>query len=80
MLPLAGRLLIAQGGIDGMKMGLIIAIRYGCQRPQFGDTPIMAYLTHQRRLLPALANTYALHLAMGTLKVGRAWCEHAWRM
>eukprot|EP00798_Chlamydomonas_sp_ICE-L_P021823 gene21823-28849_t len=67
----AGRLLIGQGGIDAMKMGLVIAIRYSLQRPQFGDTPIMAYVTHQKRLLPGLANTYALHLAMASLKVGK---------
>jgi acyl-CoA oxidase len=63
-----GRVLIAQGCIDAMKMGLTIAIRYSADRPQFGDTRIMDYLTHQRDLLPALAETYALHIAMGDLK------------
>lgn len=52
-----GRVLIGQGGVDGQKQGLAIAIRYACARPQFGDKPIMAYVTHQARLLPALANT-----------------------
>mmetsp|Transcript_16598 Transcript_16598/g.41454 ORF Transcript_16598/g.41454 Transcript_16598/m.41454 type:complete len:641 (-) Transcript_16598:685-2607(-) len=63
-----GRVLIGQGGVDGMKIGLTIAIRYACQRPQFGDKAVMEYLTHQRRLLPALANTYALQLAQRRLK------------
>lgn len=63
-----GRMLIAQGAIDGLKLCCTIAIRYSCQRPQFGDRPIMSYLTHQDRLFPVLANTYALHLAMGSLK------------
>ncbi len=65
-----GRVLIAQGGVDGQKIGLTIAIRYACARPQFGDKLIMDYLTHQRRLLPPLANTYALQLAQKHLKVG----------
>jgi alkylation response protein AidB-like acyl-CoA dehydrogenase len=46
-----------------------IALRYACQRPQFGDKTIMGYLTHQDRLLPVLANAYTLHLALGSLKV-----------
>jgi hypothetical protein len=61
--------LIAQGGVDGQKLGLTVALRYAASRPQFGDKPIAAYLTHQRRLLPALANTYALQLAQKHLKV-----------
>lgn len=66
-----GRLLIAQGGVDALKIGVTIALRYACQRPQFGDKTIMGYLTHQDRLLPVLANAYALHLALGSLKVMR---------
>lgn len=64
-----GRMLIGQGAIDAAKIGVTIAIRYACARPQFGSKNIMEYLTHQRRLLPALATTYALHLAMQRLKV-----------
>ena len=63
-------MLIGQGAIDAAKIGVTIAIRYACARPQFGEKNIMEYLTHQRRLLPALATTYALHLAMQRLKVG----------
>mmetsp|Transcript_11803 Transcript_11803/g.32165 ORF Transcript_11803/g.32165 Transcript_11803/m.32165 type:complete len:632 (-) Transcript_11803:1268-3163(-) len=63
-----GRVLIAQGGVDGQKIGLTIAIRYACSRPQFGSKNIMEYLTHKNRLLPALSSTYALQLAMRTLK------------
>lgn len=62
-------MLIGQGAIDAAKIGVTIALRYACQRPQFGNKTIMTYLTHQRRLLPALATTYALHLAMQNLKV-----------
>ena len=45
--PAVGRLLIAQGGVDALKIGVTIALRYSCQRPQFGDKTIMCYLTHQ---------------------------------
>jgi acyl-CoA oxidase len=63
-----GRMLIAQAAIDSLKIGCSIAIRYSLQRPQFGNKPIMQYITHQLRLLPALADAYALHLAMTRLK------------
>jgi hypothetical protein len=56
-------MLIAQGAIDGCKVGLTIAIRYSAARPQFGNKIILDYLTHQRRLFPALAATYAFHIA-----------------
>lgn len=65
----AGRLLIAQGAIEALKVGVTIALRYACARPQFGDRLIIDYLTHQRRLLPGLAATYAYQLAMLRLKV-----------
>ena len=63
-----GRMLIAQSAIDSLKIGTSIAIRYALLRPQFGDTNIMSYVTHQTRLLPSLADAYALHLGMGHLK------------
>jgi acyl-CoA oxidase len=53
-------------------IGSSIAIRYSAQRPQFGDKLIMDYLSHQRRLLPGLAATYAMHLGLKQLKVGWA--------
>eukprot|EP00879_Flechtneria_rotunda_P009942 GHRR01010397.1.p1 GENE.GHRR01010397.1~~GHRR01010397.1.p1 ORF type:complete len:600 (+),score=211.63 GHRR01010397.1:456-2255(+) len=63
-----GRILIAQGAIAACMIGTTIAIRYAAQRPQFGDKLIMNYLSHQRRLLPGLAVTYALQLGMKQLK------------
>eukprot|EP00182_Erythrolobus_australicus_P007071 CAMPEP_0185830080 /NCGR_PEP_ID=MMETSP1353-20130828/616_1 /TAXON_ID=1077150 /ORGANISM="Erythrolobus australicus, Strain CCMP3124" /LENGTH=677 /DNA_ID=CAMNT_0028527937 /DNA_START=309 /DNA_END=2342 /DNA_ORIENTATION=+ len=59
-----GRLLIAWAAVDACKIGLIVAIRYGAKRKQFGEKPIMEYITHQRRLLPALAKSYALELGL----------------
>lgn len=64
-----GRVLIAQGAVDAAKIGLCIAVRYSADRPQFGGRPVLTYLTHQRRLVPCVAATYALHLGMGALKV-----------
>lgn len=65
----AGRLLIAQGAVDACKIGVSIAIRYSCKRPQFGEKMIMEYITQQRRLLPGLATTYAMQIAMRRLRV-----------
>ena len=62
-------MLIAGGGIDASKIGVCIAIAYACQRPQFGSRYIMEYLTHQRRLVPALATCYAMHFTLCALKV-----------
>ena len=65
----AGRMLIGQGAIDAAKIGVSIALRYACARPQFQGKRIMEYRTHQRRLLPALATTYAMQLQSLRLKV-----------
>ncbi|KAF6252133.1 acyl-CoA dehydrogenase/oxidase [Scenedesmus sp. NREL 46B-D3] len=67
-----GRILIAQGAITACMIGTTIALRYAADRPQFGNKLIGDYLTHQRRLLPGLAVTYALQLGMKQLKVGPA--------
>ena len=51
------------------KCGLAIAIRYGARRRQFGpsegqpETILLDYPAHQRRLMPLLANAYALDFA-----------------
>ncbi len=64
-----GRIGIPRSGNSASKSGLTIAIRYGDQRPQFGpeggnEVPILNYRTHQRRLMPLLANAYALHFSL----------------
>jgi acyl-CoA oxidase len=64
-----GRIGIPRSGLSATKSGLTIAIRYGDQRKQFGpegaaEVPILNYRTHQRRLMPLLANTYALHFSL----------------
>ncbi len=45
-----------------------MAWRYSASRPQFGDRPILSYITQQRRLFVGLATAYSMHLAMLQLK------------
>src|SRR6185503_20020638 len=67
-----GRIGIPRSGLSASKSGLTIAIRYGDGRRQFGpeggaEVPILNYRTHQRRLMPLLANAYALHFSLNYL-------------
>jgi acyl-CoA oxidase len=70
-----GRISVAGGAGSATKVALAIAIRYGDTRRQFAgpggdEIRILDYLAHQRRLLPALAKTYALHFAQLDLVAG----------
>ena len=67
-----GRVCISGASISAAKTALTIAVRYGLRRTQFGppDEPEVAlldYRTHQRRLMPLQAKTYALHFAQAEL-------------
>ncbi len=68
-----GRVSVAGGAGSATKVALMIALRYAEQRRQFGapgrddEVVLLDYLTHQRRLLPALAKSYALLFAQGEL-------------
>lgn len=67
-----GRVSVALGGLSATKSALTIAIRYGSERRQFGpageaETVLLDYRTHQRRLMPRLATTYALDFALKAL-------------
>jgi acyl-CoA oxidase len=67
-----GRIAVARGAVSAAKSGLTIAIRYGNRRRQFGpkgeaEVRILDYPTHQKRLLPLLANVYALDAALTDL-------------
>jgi len=44
------------------------AIRYGLQRTQFKNDLIIDYISHQRRLFPALARTYDNNFALSDLR------------
>ena len=48
--------------------GTLLMVMIGLFAAQFNDTRIIEYLTHQRRLFPALAVTYAMHLSTDALK------------
>src|SRR3954466_1089291 len=68
-----GRVSVCGASIYATKVALDIAIRRGLTRRQFGppgqpEAVLMDYRTHQRRLLPALATTYALHFAQDRLR------------
>ncbi len=67
-----GRVCISGASVSAAKTALTIAVRYGLRRTQFGppDEPevaLLEYRTHQRRLMPLLAKTYALHFAQAEL-------------
>ncbi len=68
-----GRVCVSGASISAAKSALTIAVRYGQRRRQFGppgedEVPILEYRTHQRRLMPLLAETYALHFAQAQLR------------
>ncbi len=68
-----GRISVAGGAGAATQKALALAIRYGAVRRQFADPAtgeevvVLDYLVHQRKLLPALATTYALHFAQSDL-------------
>lgn len=68
-----GRVCVPKAGLSAAKVGLTIAIRYGLRRRQFApkngepETILLDYPSHQRRLMPLLAKTYALHFGLDYL-------------
>ncbi|HMC72389.1 MAG TPA: acyl-CoA dehydrogenase, partial [Mycobacteriales bacterium] len=68
-----GRVSVGGAAGSATKLALDIAVRYGDVRRQFAapgkdrEIVINDYLVHQRKLLPALATSYALHFAQGEL-------------
>ncbi len=67
-----GRITIGLSALSVAKSALTIAIRYGNRRTQFGPeggnvTKLLDYRTHQRRLLPALASSIVLDIALSRL-------------
>ncbi|GAV75968.1 Acyl-CoA_dh_1 domain-containing protein/ACOX domain-containing protein/Acyl-CoA_dh_M domain-containing protein [Cephalotus follicularis] len=71
----SGRVTIASCAVYQSKIGLAIAIRYSLTRRAFSVTPngpevlLLDYPSHQRRLLPLLAKTYAMSFAANYLKM-----------
>ena len=68
-----GRVSVGGASISASKVALTIAIKYALTRRQFGspgsgrEEVLLDYGMHQRRLLPRLAWTYALHFAQERL-------------
>ncbi|MFN2525487.1 MAG: acyl-CoA dehydrogenase [Actinomycetota bacterium] len=68
-----GRVSVSGAAVSAAKVALAIAIRYGLRRKQFSppdgdeEVTILDFFQHQRRLLPRLATTYALHFAQEEL-------------
>jgi acyl-CoA oxidase len=64
-----GRVSVGGAAINAAKVAMTIAVKYGDQRRQFeaadpdNEQLLLDYGMHQRRLLPLLARTYALHFA-----------------
>ena len=63
-----GRVSLDGSAVKAMMAALTIAIRYGSERRQFPgasgrETVLMDYGLHQRRLIPRLAQTYAMAFA-----------------
>ncbi|MDX1621191.1 MAG: acyl-CoA dehydrogenase, partial [Nitriliruptorales bacterium] len=68
-----GRISVSGAAVSAAKVALTIAVRYGLARRQFEnpatgeEVVILDFRQHQRRLLPRLAKTYALHFAQEAL-------------
>ncbi|MFJ8036007.1 acyl-CoA dehydrogenase [Streptomyces sp. NPDC096032] len=69
-----GRVSVAGAGVSVAKVALAVATKYADRRRQFTssrDTEeqvLLDYGLHQRRLLPLLARTYALHFAQDVVR------------
>ncbi|MFT4226292.1 acyl-CoA dehydrogenase [Micropruina sp.] len=68
-----GRICIGGGAAIAARRALSIATRYAERRTQFRhahsdeESPLLDYLAHQRKLLPAIARAYALGFAQNDL-------------
>ncbi|MBA2955538.1 acyl-CoA oxidase [Nocardioides sp. MAH-18] len=69
-----GRVCVGGAGINAAKVALAIATKYAARRRQFEATSdteeelLLDYGLHQRRLLPLVARTYALHFAQDVVR------------
>ncbi|MER8062318.1 MULTISPECIES: acyl-CoA dehydrogenase [unclassified Streptomyces] len=69
-----GRVSVAGAGVGVAKVALAVATKYADRRRQFKASPdsaeqvLLDYGLHQRRLLPLVARTYALHFAQDVVR------------
>ncbi len=65
-----GRVCVPRAGLSAAKSGIAIAVKYALKRRQFagnaadGETLILDYQSHQRRLLPLVAKAYAVDFGL----------------
>lgn len=69
-----GRVSLDGASANAIKLALTVALRYGSERRQFADatgdeTVLLDYQQHQRRLLPRLAELFAISFAGDKLLV-----------
>ncbi|HEY4058640.1 MAG TPA: acyl-CoA dehydrogenase family protein [Kofleriaceae bacterium] len=72
---IGGRVSVGAGSVSAARTALAIALRYARARRQFGpggERRLIDYPTHQRRLLPHLADTVVLRIAFQTLRARHA--------
>jgi acyl-CoA oxidase len=68
-----GRICVGLLGVNASKTALSIALKYAAKRKQFAlkegmeETLLLDYPSHQRRLLPLLAKTYASYFGLKAL-------------
>ncbi|MFJ4839907.1 acyl-CoA dehydrogenase [Streptomyces sp. NPDC088746] len=69
-----GRVSVGGAGVNASKVALAIATKYAVRRRQFEaasdaeEQLLLDYGLHQRRLLPLIARTYALHFAQDVVR------------
>ncbi|MFU2337468.1 acyl-CoA dehydrogenase [Streptomyces albidoflavus] len=69
-----GRVSVGGAAVNAAKVALTVATRYATRRRQFESAPgereqlLLDYGLHQRRLLPLIARTYALHFAQDVVR------------
>ncbi len=76
-----GRVSVALGGAAVAQKALAIAVRYAVRRRQFGpggeaEMKLLDYPSHQRRLLPRIATSYALAFALDRLREDYVTAQH----
>jgi acyl-CoA oxidase len=72
---IGGRVSVGAGAVSASRAALAIAVRYAEARRQFGaegERRLLDYPTHQRRLLPHLADTVLLRVAFRELRARHA--------
>jgi acyl-CoA oxidase len=68
-----GRVSVSGAAVSAAETALTVAVRYARERRQFSppdsddEVTLLDYRAHQRRLLPLVATTYALHFAQNDL-------------